>query len=465
MKSFKLKGILFISALLLLTVFTIYFEVHATSHYLSLLSFILLIIIGFSVLFLNNNELVSPLSFFSAMYFGYVIGGYYYSQSNGYFGKFIGFVNLSVIESERYLIIALIFSIVCYVFFVLGYCINNTKKVPLFDVKQSSFTLFLKDYYLLLSIPLLAIGLIYWVWVSNTIADGILDSLILFQVFPHLIEEHKISTAPYLLYYSGVYVWLLGMVLSNKKVSSAFLIASFIGFVISLSTARITISVTYILAQLVFYYLVCFESRRRVLIIIISLIVCAFVVFFLRELSNYYYLHNDIQGSNFDAFRSIVGGGNVTDLQQLVIIFYSFDYNNVLLGETYLDWLRNSIGVLLGMEPSSVGLIVSKKYVPSSSGAPTPGAIGEAYANFSLAAPIFMFYVGYIFSYLHRVVLRSSNIFMLFAYSTFLVCFVFMYPKVDSTMITNFFWGSVPTLILLSFYYWLYLLIPKKQRC
>jgi hypothetical protein len=463
MKSLKVRGALFCSVCMLLAVFTIYSEVHATTHYLSLLSFILLIFIMFSVLFLNNSELVSPLSFFSVMYFGYVVGGYYYAQSNGYFGKFIGFVDLSRAESERYLMLAMLFSIVCYIFFVVGYSINNYKKTELFIIKQTPFTSFVKKYYLFLSLPLVTIGFIYWVWVSNTIAGGIIDSLILFQIFPHLVEEYEISTAPYLFYYAGVYVWLLGVVLRGKKVSSAFVVASLIGLIISLSTARITISVTYILAQLVFYYLVCFESRRKIFIITISLLASAFVVFFLRELSNYYYLHDDIQGSDIDILRSIVGGGNVTDLQQLVIIFYSFDFNNALLGLTYFDWLRNSIGVLFGMEPSSVGLIIAKTYVPSTSGAPTPGAIGEAYANFSFATPIFIFLVGYSFSYIHAKVLNSSNIFMLFTYSTFLVCFVFMYPKVDSTMITNFFWGSAPTLFLLSFYYCLYLIIRNSK--
>lgn len=462
MNYFKLKSALFFSVIVMVAAFTIYSEVYATTNYLSSLSFILLILIVFSVLFLNNNELVSPLSIFSVMYFGYVVGGYYYAQSNGYFGKFIEFVELNRMQSEQYLIMAMFFSIICYIFFVLGYSINKSKKVKLFTIKQSHFTCFLKKYYLLLSIPFLCIGFLYWVWVSNTIAGGIIDSLILFQVFPHLVEEYQISTIPYLFYYSGIYVWLLGLVLCEKKINSTFLIASMIGFIISLSTARITLSVTYILAQLVFYYLVSFESRKKVLIVIISIFVSAFVVFFLRELSNYYYLHDNIQGSDLDVLRSIVGGGNVTDLQQLVIIFYSFDFNNALLGVTYFDWLRNSVGVALGMDPSSVGLIVSRQYVPSNSGAPTPGAIGEAYANFSLAAPMFMFYVGYVFSYLHNRVLGSSNIFMLFTYSAFLVCFVFMYPKVDSTMITNFFWGSAPTLVLLLFYYLLFNLIPKK---
>ncbi|KLT76153.1 hypothetical protein T634_0098 [Acinetobacter baumannii MRSN 7339] len=47
--------------------------------------------------------LINPLSIFSFMYLGYVFGSFYYAFSDGDFGKFLSYLNLSRFETELYL--------------------------------------------------------------------------------------------------------------------------------------------------------------------------------------------------------------------------------------------------------------------------------------------------------------------------------------------------------------------------
>ena len=446
----------------------IYIEFISTTNFLSLFSFILGFTIVLSCIYLSKGGVINPLTVFSLMFSGYVIGGLYYATSDGFFGKFVSFVNLKREVAEDYLISAIVFAIVCYIFFVGGYLCQSRRLEQLRSVKKSDFSSFISRNYIFLCVPLLFVGFSYWVWVCQTIAGGVIDALIFFQVFPHLIEEHEISILPYLLYYAGSNIWLIGMLLNgtslkNKTSLFIFFIVALVGLVISISTARITISLTYVLAQLVFIHFLIPSKRNQIVITCIGLFFAAFIVFFLRELSNYYFLNNETESASFGVLDSIVGGGNVTDLQQLVIIFHSFEIQYSLLGASYLDWLNNSVGVMFGLEPRSVGLLVHEKYIPSSSGAPTPGAIGEAFANFNVLAPIFMLFVGWILSWTHNFFIRTQNVFLIFVYSNFLVCFVFMYPKVDSTMITNFFWGAAPTVVVLLGFYLFFCLLPKKS--
>jgi hypothetical protein len=463
MVAYKIKLVFIVFFALISMGFTILIESIATTSYLASLSFVLLFSIVVSNVFFNKGSLISPLSFFSLMYLGYSLGGFYYATSDGYFGKFISFLNISRGLAEEYLVYSLIYAILCFFTFSLGYIVEKSSLKSDEGFVVNDFVFFVSRNYLKLSFPLLFIGAAYWYWVSVTIAGSVFQSLIYFQVFPHMAKEHGISIVPYLLYYSGIYIWLIGMIISGDKISIKFFALSIFGFLISLSTARITMSVTFLLSQLVFVYLITPSARKKIIIAIISLFTSAFLFYFLRELSNFYYLNDDANGLDLNVFKSIVGGGNVTDLQQLVAVFYSFDISQSLIGESYFDWLRNSVGVALGLEPSSVGLIIHNQYVPSTSGAPTPGAIGEAFANFNYAAPLFLFFIGMLFSFVHSKAMSSRNYFIIFTYSVFLVCFIFMYPKVDSTMIVNFFWGCVPTLLILIMYYFVFICLKRNH--
>lgn len=450
--------IYFILGLLLIIPTCVISEAHATTEYISLLAMFLLILIVFAVLFTYDDGAVTPLTLFSLMYSGYAIGAIYYAQSDGYFGKFIEFSGLGRHVVEEYMIQSLFLAISCYFAFWLGYALNIKKDIYHLQPKSDEFIKFISKNKNILIFPLVLFVFLYWVWVCFTISGGIINALIEFQLFPHLAKANNITIAPYLIYYAAINIWFICILCSPKtSISKSFVFWAFVGFVISISTARITISISYILSLLVFAYLVKREYRNRLLVIGSTLLLSSFMIYVLREFSNYYFLYGDISKVDFNFLTGLIGGGNITDLQQLVIILSTFSLNNSLLGSSYLDWINNFVGVYFGMEPNSLGLLIHEMYMPASSGAPTPGAVGELYANFNVLSPLVIFFIGCLMAVIRNFVLSKRNSLLAFCYSVFLVCFVFMYPKVDSTMFVNFIWGVAPTLSIVFLFYLLYL--------
>lgn len=461
-KATEKKNLIFFSITILFFAFSMYAELNAVNSLLPTLSFLLFILIFYSNIYLNKNDYLSPMTVFSIMYSGYFFGGFYYSYSSVSFGKFIDFTNLSHDEIVRFLRYGLLLSIFSYAFFVLGYILVTTKKI-FFRKKNTNFLFFFGKYYLYLVVPLLFFGAVHWLNVAHQTAGNVFYLFLYFQAFPHLAEDAGISTLPYHLYYSGIFIWLLGLTINDKQINIIFIVFSVIGMLINLTQGRITLAVTFILAQLFFIGLLNCNLRLKIIYSSASLIVLAFFIYFARMISNSLYIGADFNIGELDFLKVIIGSGNVADLQQLVIIFSTFDINNSLLGITYFDWLRNTFGGYFGYPPSSVGLIIKEIYVPETSGAPTPGAIGEAYANFNILAPLLFIFVGYIFAFIYKKVMTSGNVFLLFLYSLFLARFVFVYPKVDSTMLSNFFWGAAPTMLFIIIFYFYYL-IAKHSR-
>lgn len=439
------------AALLIIIISGLIDSFYTTTSYLFTLSIALTLQIILFNFKKRQNFFIDPLFIFSLIYFGYAIGGTYYSFSDGQFGKFLGFLNLDRHVTEQYLTYALIYANFCYFAIAVGYRLfarNNNSFVPETDSTIANYLINSGGVAIFLMISL---GTVYWVWVSNVIAGGILDSLILFQVFPHLVAEHKISITPYLIYYAGINIWLMKLILKKSNINLFFIFFSILGFVISASTARISITVTYAFAQLYLIYMVHPRSRRSTHKIFITITCFALGLFFLRDVSNYLFLNDGkgIEGLELNFFESIVAGGNVSDLQQLVIIFKTFNLNEILFGLSYFDWLNNSFSNVLDLKPTSVGLRIANLYVPDTSGAPTPGAIGEAFANFHVLAPLFMFFFGASMALVKNLIDRTNDVILYFMYSCFLTSFIFLFPKVDSTMIANFFWNAFPTIFIL----------------
>ena len=459
----KNKYVLFLLFLAVIAVFSFYMEFHASSLFLPTLSFVLIVTIVTFNLFMNDDDFYSPLSMFSIMYLGYAIGGFYYSGATNYFGKFISFLSLQPEAVVSLMRLSLIYATICFLFFGVGYALFKKKIIFEAQFGKSRFWSFYARYYPLIVIPFLLVGLLYWYWVAQVTAGGMLNLLMYFQAFRHLVEDANISTLPYHFYYAGIYLWLLGLETQGKSVTKAFIFFSIIGLVINLSQGRITLAITFLFSQLFFFALKDRYLRKKVFIYFISLMSIAFLVYFLRILSNSLFIGADSDAFDKNIFDVIIGGGNVADLQQLVIIFHTYGASDVTLGLTYFDWFRNTFGQFFGLQPSSVGLMIKELYVPASSGAPTPGAIGEAYVNFNIAAPLFMFFVGSAFSLIYRYVMRSGNSLLLLVYSVFLARFIFIYPKVDSTMLVNFLWGVIPFLLGVSLLFILFE-FSKRER-
>jgi len=398
------------------------------------------------------------------MYSGYVFGGFYYSRSEQNFGKFLDFLGLAREQNIALMQFGILYAMICYVMFSFGYLLFSRTRVRFFKAKKSDFMFFYERVYVFFVIPLLLVGLLYWFWVAKVAAGGMLDLIIRFQAFRHLIADMSITTLPYHFYYAGIFLWLLGATLRTGRVGYVFWAFSLIGVLMTLTQGRITLAITFLISQIVFVSV--YDPSREKLGIkaVVAIVSFAFIIYFLRIASNYFFIGKEFNISDFDIIGVMVGSGNVADLQQLAIIFETFDFGKSLLGATYLDWIRNSVGGYFGFYPSSVGLMIKDLYVPEGSGAPTPGAIGEAYANFNLAAPFFMFFVGLFFSLVRNITFRSGSLVGLLIYSIFLSRFVFVYPKVDSTMLVNFLWGVTPALLVLLLIFIVYSMILNESH-
>jgi len=445
----------------LLSLITLKYLYQSDYSILIWLSFLLALVMTFVIIFLNK-DIFSPLFIFSLMYFGYALGGYYYSTSEG-FGKFLGFMDIDNDTIVFFMELGLLFVIINYLFFTIGYLITEKKQIVILKKNYTDFWIFFGQNYKIIVIPFLVISLSYWYYLAVMTAGGLINLIIYFQAFPHQIKESGLSTLPYHLYYAGIFIWLLGINLSNKKITYLFIIMSFIGLIMNLSQGRITLSVTYVISQLIFIALLNKDHKKKIIFFIIFLLSFAFVIYFMRIYSNYLFIGKEFSLDSFSFLNVIIGGGNVADLQQLVIIFTTFDMNNILLGQTFFDWVRNTFGSFIGLTPSSIGLIIKQLYIPSTSGAPTPGAIGELYANFLFTSPMFMFFIGSIFAFIRNKSLSSGHPFVLLIYSIFLSRFVFVYPKVDSTMMSNFFWGVAPSMLSIAIFYLLYKLVYRRR--
>ena len=440
---------------------------YAESPLIVFLSYFLFLSIAGGCLFVNGNDVFSPLTWFSITYMGYVVGGVYYSFGELNYGKFLVLTGTPFEVVPGYLVVSLVWAILCYFMFCFGYGFFSSKASFLPRAKSGDLSL-LPGFSLVsrFVIPvLLLLGFLYWVYVAYQAAGGILGIIVKFQAFRHLIADTNISTLPYHFYYAGILLWLLVLVKDGRTIGLVFIMLSFLGMVINLTQGRIMLSITFILAQVFFVGLAKGDRTNslKVFFYIGLLGAGAIAIYFLRILSNYYFIGSDaavISGdtSFYKSFLDkIVGSGNVADLQQLVIIFRTWSWDAPLMGVTYFDWIRNSVGAFFGMSPSSIGLTIKEVYFSSASGAPTPGAIGEAYVNFSVLGPFFMMFVGAVFSIVYQLVKQRGSYVLLMVYSVFLARFILLYPKVDSTMMLNFLWGVVPfllTVICISLFVW-----------
>jgi hypothetical protein len=395
------------------------------------------------------------------MYSGYALGGYYYAFSFDSFGKFVDFVLIDKDLVLTYMRLGLLYATVCYLFLVSGYLllkknINFVRKDGLSDFEK-----FITKFSSLVIFMMLLTGLLYWYWVAVQTSGSFLNMFRYFQAFPHLAKDAGISTLPYHLYYAGIFIWLLVIAINKRKVGWLFILFSVIGMVMNATQGRIALSITFIMSQIIFIALYDKRTRGRIMVLLVILVSFAFVLYYLRILSNSVFINAPLDIYELNFFKVMIGGGNVSDLQQLVLIFHTFDLGDSLLGSTYFNWIQNSFGGMLGFDKSSVGLTIKELHIPATSGAPTPGAIGEAFANFNFLAPLFMFFVGSFFAVLSNVVISSKNLAVLLIYSIFLSRFVFIYPKVDSTMMSNFFWGAFPMLFVVIVFYVTFKLVRR----
>lgn len=421
--------------------------------YLFSLSLFLLYLIITFCFYAEGGEAFSPLLWFSAMYSGYFLGGVYFSFDTIHLGKFFELSGIPSTKIDYYIIMAQLYTIVSYIMFAVGYCMDDKKQViaPIYYDVNLQY----KRAAMFVGLPFILIGFVFWLYTTYLLAGGPVDMFLNFSSFKYLLEDNPISTLPYHFYFIGSYLLFFHIITStNKRIHKIlmFLIV-FIGLLIQLSKGRITASLSYASSFMVIYYFVYHNSinLRKWFIYLSGVIVAGLALLMLRVSSAYYYIGKDDPLSALSSasemldvfFEILIGWGNVTDIQQLVLIFNAWDIFNPIFGLSYFDWLKNAFG----SQPISVGMRVLNLYFPDKVGGPTPGAIGEAYVNFSIFAPIYMLFVGFGFSRLYRYTKSSGDILTIYMYAICLVTLIFLYAKVDSSLILGFFWAALPTLV------------------
>lgn len=424
------------------------------NEYIFFLTTMLFYIFLFTFSIKPLNNIFSVFNLFSVMYFGYVIGGFYYSFQKTNFGKFIGFINISTTETIHLFEMALLVISLGYVFFIFG-CffvkskVKKYKPLPIIpmDVKFVNEKLYLTRGFVI--VPLLVFGMLSWYQVAVATSGGILESIIYFQAFRHMAESAGVSTLFYNFYYAGIYYWLyLTLSDDSRKISIVFIVCSMMGMVMNLTQGQIMAPITFILSQVIAVALFRPRLQKKMLVVVFALMGVALLLYFLRIVSNYIFMGQEMQFQDAigDFMYKIIGSGNTADIQQIAIILNKFEPSSVLLGSTYIDWLRNSLGGFFGIEPSSVGLTLKKLYFPSTSGAPTPGALGELIANFYFLGPFMMFFVGVFLTLFQTYFNTPFASFYKFISSIVLAKFIFLYAKVDSTMLSSLVFLVLPLL-------------------
>lgn len=450
--------IVFFLGLVLPIVFYALFQNDIENDYIYLLTTALYTLFLTVYAFQSYNQIFTVFNVFSVMYFGYVIGGFYYSFQTTNFGKFIGFMNLPTDQVVNLYETSLLIIFVAYLFFIFGYLTITSKsirqpKMLTLPIDSNVLNKRLYKTRFVVIIPLLLLGLHSWYKVAHATSGGIIESIIFFQAFRHMAESAGVSTFFYNFYYVAIYYWLY-LILSNpeSKVPKSFMLFSAIGMVMNLTQGQIMAPITFVLSQVVAVALFRPQLQRKMLLTVAAVMSFAFLLYFLRIVSNFLFLGQEmnLQDAVGDFMYKIVGSGNTADIQQISIIINTFDVSSSELGLTYFDWIRNTIGGFLGLEPSSVGLTLKKLYFPSSSGAPTPGALGELIVNFYYLGPVLMFLVGTLLGLFQLMFLTEKSSFYKFLYAIVLARFVFLYPKVDSTMLTSLVFLFIPLFFIVT---------------
>ena len=312
------------------------------------------------------------------------------------------------------------------------------------------------------------IGLIYWLYVMAVLTNGSFRIFSNIGVFKHVIKDSGLSTIWFHLLYIGAQLWFLSFFLARRAQGYAKYLFFVPAFVVMLTTGRLAQSFLLLLVPIIFTLFNGYGrvSFARIWPLAIASVGAIVFLFFFRQFTSYDYIG---RADDFFALiysettrdyilESLVGGGNLPDPQQLVLIFDGIASNRLqwTYGVTYFDWLINFVsddGV------QSVGYRILNEYFPEKVGGPTPGATGEALLNFGPFFPFFFLLVSYLFSQFHRVALRSSSILVRFVYIKTLLHFWALYIKVDSSLLLGLMWQVVPITIV-----WLLLVQRRRGR-
>lgn len=416
-----------------------------------LLSLSLFLFLTISYVIYSEKNIISPLVFFSMLFYGYVFSGLYFSRylniEQAKLFNFYGNFSTEDIKNSLFVVI------VGYIFFVAGYKLVSNWRFGLMKINIVSFkydSKFIKKFLIVLFL----ISFCYWIYISFRLSGGPIDLLSNMGIYLLLLEGSGVSTAPYLIAYAATSLIFLLYLKNNLKIPIYVKLMIGIGFLMNASTARLAGSVVYLLSFPLMHALH-YKYKIGLKIIFICLI-SAFVLaalYFYRYNSNLKYLGMTIEGDFIDVFgEHFFGMTNVGDLQSIAYSWlYAKDFG-YLIGESFFDifliW-ANKFSVV-SIEEVSIGVRLRDSYFSHvETGAPAPGIISEMIMNFGWAGvTIGMMFLGGFVRVVSNTLKVDKSFFSIYINAHFLF-FLLLLSKVDSTHLNALIWAVLPVVFLI----------------
>jgi hypothetical protein len=469
---------------------------------------VILLTASLAGVFRYRNDILHPAFWTNVGFVGYAIGGLFFSIFGFNKALFLNLAKFGLNDREYWFAIALLIAGAGLCVFNLGFFFADKhvaiRKAPLI-VSNTTLPPPIVLLGKVSAIILIALGLAYYVYFANRVAGGILPMVGQVGAYPHLVEAAGLSSLPFHLLFGGALLWLMMWLSTDRHRWIGFIFIP-IGALVTLSTGRIAAANAYLFSAVLFYaFVVTGRAGWKTFATgFICFLPINIVYYFFRDYTSYAYIGTPekfplllkpdptppwVTSGTSSAFRwlgdfaafhwlgdflakywsktsyilqSLIGGGNIPDLQQLILIVSGLTDGRLKLeyGATYFDWLVNLIESRVGFSDTniqSVGYRILHAYFPAKNGGPTPGMIGEAILNFGVFAPVALFAIAYSIVRIYAAVARSESMFFRLIYCQFLVNTWALLLKVDSSLLQGYLWLVAPIAIC-----WLGLLFLGK---
>lgn len=451
-----------------------------------LVASILLIALCLASAFLYRNDILHPAFWANAVLSGYGVGGVFYHV---YGVDRATFLNLAHFDQSRapWLVAAIGLVFLGWLSANFGFTAANRhggfRHLPkggvLAAVDSGS-----KRTFICFAAASMVLGFVYWLYFASAVAGSVAGLFINVAAVPYLVAKVGITSLPIHFFYAGALLWLASYIPQASKAWVGLIFLP-LGMLVILSFGRISAANAFALSGLLsFLFVVRGKVKWPIAVAALGVLMPLNIAFyFFRIYSSYRYigrpddfpLMQDIPTSldiptqdapagspvGFGIYQRItyilenlIGGGNVPDLQQIVLIVSGlFDGRlGLTFGSTYFDWLRNLLNARIGVsgeEIHSVGYRILNAYFPDKIGGPTPGMIGEAILNFG---PLFFVLVAalcYLVARVYLTISESSSVFAKILYCIFLLNFWALFIKVDSSLVLDLIWAIGPFIALI----------------
>ncbi len=436
---------------------------------------VLALVVPAGVIIKHKVDIFEPVLLFSVIYYSAVVSAFSLLYNN--FQERMALSGAATIASFNNVLIWLI---VGYIFFCLGYHPFITKQ----QIRYTSFgpSNVPKPMLKVIAFVFIAISLGWFVYTAKTLSGNLLAHLQKLSILRSEYRSEGLSTALYQIGYAGMYLWFY-IWLQTRKHSFLLILCIIITSLMSFSTGRITLTVTYVLSFVVlFRYSIPLSPKNiRKTYLIAPAIVSVGILMYLFRLSSFQYTKYGMKDNLWEIFQtllftgdglqSMVEGANLLSIATLMTILSSWeDRVGFLWGESLLWSILNcippTIRELLGWQedvPRVAMVIKQTWYMHDPCGGLPPSLVGEFFVNFGyIGIPVGMFLYGMFCAFIYNTMQKQRNYWVLLIYTAILTRFSFTLSRGSFSDITGVFWMAVPTLVIVCLLAGIKILLTQK---